>query len=241
MTHLLQNAVSSGVNLQTFTPVSSVQPIETDAQGFKWAVETARGTVKTKTVIYATNGYTSALVPEMKGKIVPVRGMVARLAGAKAPKLKHSYMMRLSGYEYDYMIPRPDGSIVVGGGRRDFYKNLSEWFDVADDSHEPLCKRSNITSAKRAVTPPRRVGIARQTALANFWLAHNRQRIYDAECQRKLPCWSSSPTRQQCANCPSCTAGGVRRRRAAHVQHPANVTVKCFRRPMAHGWQQRQA
>jgi hypothetical protein len=42
-------------------------------------------------------------------------------------------MMRFSDYEYDYMIPRPDGSIVVGGGRRDYYHDLNKWFDVADD------------------------------------------------------------------------------------------------------------
>ncbi|EMD84899.1 hypothetical protein COCC4DRAFT_154574 [Bipolaris maydis ATCC 48331] len=134
VTHLLQKAVNQGVNLQTFTPVESVRAIENDAQGFKWAVDTCRGTVKTKTVIFATNGYTSALVPEMKGKIVPVRGMVAHITAPNAPQLKHSYMMRLSDFEYDYMIPRPDDSVVVGGGRRDFYKNLDDWFDVVDDS-----------------------------------------------------------------------------------------------------------
>ncbi|KAF3034410.1 hypothetical protein E8E12_005513 [Didymella heteroderae] len=94
----------------------------------------ARGSVKTNAVVYATNGYTSALVPEMKDKIVPVRGMVARLTGANVPKLKDSYLMRFSDHEYDYMIPRPDGSIVLGGARRDFFKDLDEWFDVADDS-----------------------------------------------------------------------------------------------------------
>jgi glycerol-3-phosphate dehydrogenase len=134
VTRLLAKAVSQGVNLQTNTPVESVRAIEHDSHGFKWAVDTPRGTVKAKTVIYATNGYTAALVPEMSGKIVPVRGMVARLAGPDASKLKHSYMMRMSDHEYEYMIPRPDGSVVVGGGRRDYYKNLDDWFNVVDDS-----------------------------------------------------------------------------------------------------------
>lgn len=134
MTHLLETAVSLGVNLQTHTPVTHISAAHPDAQNHRWLVHTARGTVETPTVIYATNGYTSALVPEMKGKIVPVKGVVARLAGPNAPSLSHSYMLRFSEYEYDYMIPRPDGSIIVGGAKRDFYKNLHEWFDVADDS-----------------------------------------------------------------------------------------------------------
>lgn len=132
--HLLEGAVSQGVHLQTFTPVTGVLPADEDAKDHRWLVQTSRGAVKTKAVIYATNGYTSALVPETKDKIVPVRGMVARLAGANAPKLKDSYLMRFSEYEYDYMIPRPDGSIVLGGARRDFFKDLDEWFNVADDS-----------------------------------------------------------------------------------------------------------
>jgi hypothetical protein len=41
--------------------------------------------------------------------------------------------MRFSDYEYDYMIPRPDGSIIVGGGRRDYYHDLNKWFGNSDD------------------------------------------------------------------------------------------------------------
>ncbi|KAL5119246.1 hypothetical protein ACEQ8H_002733 [Pleosporales sp. CAS-2024a] len=134
VTHLLEKAVMTGVNLQTFTPVTRVQQAGIDAGNQLWQVDTPRGFVKASIVIYATNGHTAALLPEMKDKIVPVRGIVARLAGTKLPKMKDSYMMRFSDYEYDYMIPRPDGSIVIGGAKRDFYKNLDQWYNVADDS-----------------------------------------------------------------------------------------------------------
>ncbi|KAI4610522.1 uncharacterized protein J4E87_010776 [Alternaria ethzedia] len=123
-----------GVNLQTHTSVTSVSAADGCTKDHPWVVNTPRGSVKTSTVVYATNGYTSALVPEMKDKVVPVRGIVARLAGENSPRMTDSYMMRFSDYEYDYMIPRPDGSIIVGGGRRDYYKDLGEWFDVSDDS-----------------------------------------------------------------------------------------------------------
>ena len=86
------------------------------------------------TVLHATNGYISALVPELKDKIVPVKGMAARLVGTNLPKMVDSYMLRISEYEYDYMIPRPDRSIIVGGARQDVYRKLEEWFDVSDDS-----------------------------------------------------------------------------------------------------------
>jgi glycine/D-amino acid oxidase-like deaminating enzyme len=130
---MLQRAVTLGVNLQTNTPVTSVAPGEIHPKSPTWIVNTPRGSLTCNTIIHATNGYTSALVPELQGKIVPVKGIVARLVPTNAPRLTESYMMRFSDYEYDYMIPRPDGSIVVGGGRRDYYHDLSKWFNVSDD------------------------------------------------------------------------------------------------------------
>jgi glycine/D-amino acid oxidase-like deaminating enzyme len=129
---MLERAVARGVNLQTKTPVTSINPTHARSEP-AWTVTTTRGSIECHTVIHAINGYASALVPEMKGKIVPVKGMVARLVPTNAPELAESYMMRFSDYEYDYLIPRPDGSIVVGGARREFYKDIDSWFDVSDD------------------------------------------------------------------------------------------------------------
>jgi glycine/D-amino acid oxidase-like deaminating enzyme len=131
--HMLQRAVTRGVNLHTNTPVTSITPGDIHSTSPTWVVNTPRGSLKCHTIIHATNGYVSALVPELQSKIVPVKGIVARLIPTGAPRLTESYMMRFSDYEYDYMIPRPDGSIVVGGGRRDYYHDLNKWFDVSDD------------------------------------------------------------------------------------------------------------
>ncbi|KAH8730279.1 FAD dependent oxidoreductase [Phaeosphaeriaceae sp. PMI808] len=65
----------------------------------RWLADTPRGFAKTDIVVYATNGYTSALVPEMNNKIVPVKGIIVRLVGVNAPKLADSYMMRFSDYD----------------------------------------------------------------------------------------------------------------------------------------------
>lgn len=130
---MLEQAITRGVNLQTKTPVMSISSERACLDGFKWAVNTKRGSIRCSTVIHATNGYACSLLPELQGKIVPVKGMVARLVPTDGPRLAESYMMRFSDYEYDYLIPRPDGSIVVGGARRDFYKDLGKWFNVPDD------------------------------------------------------------------------------------------------------------
>lgn len=41
---------------------------------YKWKVETSRGSIVTKKVVYATNGYTSLILPEMDGLIVSHKG-----------------------------------------------------------------------------------------------------------------------------------------------------------------------
>ena len=87
-------------------------------------------------VIFASNGYTSSILPELRGKIVPVRGICSRIVcpTSPSPLLTNSYVIRFNDWEYDYLIPRTDGSIIVGGARRDFYHQLDSWFGNHDDS-----------------------------------------------------------------------------------------------------------
>jgi glycine/D-amino acid oxidase-like deaminating enzyme len=101
----------------------------------KWIVSTPRGDILTSTVIHASNGYASALVPGLRGKVVPARGICCRVV-PKHPTVwsDRSYMLRHNDWEYDYLISRKDGSIIVGGAKRDFYQDLNTWFDNSDDS-----------------------------------------------------------------------------------------------------------
>ena len=120
------------MNLQTHTPVIAVSK-QPDMNGF-WTVTTPRGSIRAKSAIYATNGYSSAILPELKDKIVPVKGMCSRIVSPKRIHLANNYVLRFNDWEYDYLIPRSDGSVVVGGARRDYHADLKSWFDVYDDS-----------------------------------------------------------------------------------------------------------
>ena len=130
--HLLNRAVQDGVNLQTHTPVNSVSEWR-DEDGL-WTVNTPRGSVRARTIIFATNAYSAALLPELKNKIVPVKGICSRIVTPKRILLTNNYVLRFNDNEYDYLIPRSDGSIVVGGARRDYYTDLNSWFNNYDDS-----------------------------------------------------------------------------------------------------------
>ncbi|PLN83231.1 FAD dependent oxidoreductase superfamily [Aspergillus taichungensis] len=134
VTQLLSKVVSAGVNLQTYTPVLRVSDAP-DADG-RWTVVTDRGSIQAKWVVFATNAYTSAIAPDYKGKIVPVRGVCSRIVVPNPPKtpLECSYTMRFNTWDYDYLIPRPDGSIIVGGAKSTFFHDASKWYDNTDDS-----------------------------------------------------------------------------------------------------------
>ncbi|KAL4985439.1 FAD dependent oxidoreductase-domain-containing protein [Aspergillus falconensis] len=141
--HLLQKAVDKGVNLQTHTPVVSISPTES---GAGYTLQTPRGVLRAKKLIFATNGYTSSLLPQYKEAIVPVRGTCSRIIVPQStsskprpnqtlpPKLRASYMIRHNAVNYDYLIPRSDGSIIVGGARPAFIHDLNSWYNVTDDS-----------------------------------------------------------------------------------------------------------
>ncbi|KAH7118351.1 FAD dependent oxidoreductase [Dactylonectria macrodidyma] len=131
--HLLSKAIEAGVNLQTHTPVTAVTKTP-DGEGYL-TLTTPRGTVRASKIVYATNGYTSSILPEFVDKIVPVRGICSYIKPGKnpAPSLPNSYIIRWSDTEYEYLIPRLDGSIVVGGARSVYYHDLKSWYNNVDD------------------------------------------------------------------------------------------------------------
>lgn len=140
VTFLLQRAMFKNpkINVQTETPVLQIQ----DASDGMTKVHTARGTVNAKKVIFATNAYTAGLLPEYRGIITPYKGTAAHLAaiegGTVFPHLSHTYNLEFGTdpelETVDYLNPRPDGGIVVGGGKWLYERNRELWYDTIDDS-----------------------------------------------------------------------------------------------------------
>lgn len=114
----MQKCLAKGLNLQTWTPVTSVTA-SSQTSG-SWDVNTARGSISTPTVVYATNAYTSAILPafakyiqptaHMCNKVVPPRAF----SGSKA--LQNSYGVLAPGGLYS-INPRSnaDGILLFGG------------------------------------------------------------------------------------------------------------------------------
>ncbi|KAK8100115.1 FAD dependent oxidoreductase [Apiospora kogelbergensis] len=128
--HLLKGAINKGANLQTHTPVTHIfeSPCRT-AGG--WSPRSAAASKP------RNNGYTAKIAPQFKDHIVPVRGICSRIVPdetRKAPFLPYSYSLRHGPSMYDYLIPRTDGSIIVGGARVKFWTDPSHWYNVTDDS-----------------------------------------------------------------------------------------------------------
>ncbi|KAI0977514.1 FAD dependent oxidoreductase [Xylaria arbuscula] len=135
--HLLAAAVTGGVNLQTHTPVRAVSP-EADGEGY-WTLETERGNIKAKRVVFATNGYTSGLLPEYVDAILPTRATCAHVvattasAGRPSPLASCGVITRSPNSAGSYWGVRPDGSFIVGGNGS--YREQSElWRGNFDDS-----------------------------------------------------------------------------------------------------------
>jgi glycine/D-amino acid oxidase-like deaminating enzyme len=126
VTFILEKLIKEGrINLQTTTPVTSIS----SASDGTHTLHTPRGAISTRTVILATNAYTSALLPSFADLIVPVRGEMSALHPPKnSTILPDSYGMvgALGQAENndDYLVqrpyagvPNPGGHLMFGGGR----------------------------------------------------------------------------------------------------------------------------
>jgi len=66
--YLIKAAQSNGVQLSTHTVVTSID--RSDPSSI--VVHTNKGQVRASKVVYATNGYTAGLLPELSGTILPI-------------------------------------------------------------------------------------------------------------------------------------------------------------------------
>jgi hypothetical protein len=88
-------------------------------------------------VVFASNAYTAGIAPQFAQKTVPVRGICSRivpLEGRTSPHLYNKISIRYGPSLYNYLTPRPDGSIVVGGAKQEFWHDKSWWYVVTDDN-----------------------------------------------------------------------------------------------------------
>lgn len=147
---LLRAALNRGdgtrLNVQTRTSVTSVTTLSSkDEEEYKITVTTPRGTIRARKVVYTTNAYTFGLLPEYERAIIPARGIVAHIdippdLTELPPLLSQTYVLNTdSEIGTDYLIVRPDGSIVVGGAHQTHTSlgqgpmaNL-EWYGSIDD------------------------------------------------------------------------------------------------------------
>jgi len=67
--HIMRGNIEKGTNLQTHTMVQTVS--KTALGSRKWTVHTERGDISCDTVVHATNGYSAALEPSLRGIITP--------------------------------------------------------------------------------------------------------------------------------------------------------------------------
>lgn len=121
------------LSIYTNTPVKTVT---TDNTG-KLSVLTSRGMISASKVVYANNGYVAGLLPEYSKNIVPCKGICCRITcpAARAPLLNNSYIERDEKNILSYLIPRADGSIVVGGSSAVFKPYREQWYNNIDDSN----------------------------------------------------------------------------------------------------------
>lgn len=120
------------LNIQTTTPVHAVT---SESKTYN-IVKTSRGDIRASKVVFATNAYTAGLIPQFKDVITPVRGMATHII-PKLPVHPHlftTYNIEIAHKGVDYLNPRPDGSIVVGGGKWMFDEDRSSWLNNWDDS-----------------------------------------------------------------------------------------------------------
>jgi glycine/D-amino acid oxidase-like deaminating enzyme len=153
-TAILATCVKQGLVLCTNTPVHSILPsYNSTDDDTSWDIFTQYTTLTTRSVIFATNGYTPYLLPSFQGVIVPMRGQITAQqpsghAGNQWPRPLPTTYSFIYKDGYEYMIPRVYSSnkdsdsdengevqdIIIGGGLGRLPEKGKVEFGTVDDS-----------------------------------------------------------------------------------------------------------
>lgn len=132
--HILKQCLKKGLNLQAYTPVLKTH----QRPDGKWIVSTERGSIVCDKLFIATNGYTPSVESSFKDVIVPIKGVCAHITSAdskdRLPHLTQTYGIRFGGALFDYLINRPDGSVIVGGAKEHIFPFKKKFYNSVDDS-----------------------------------------------------------------------------------------------------------
>lgn len=139
-TSILKKLVAEkGLNLQTNTLVTKTEIIP--ETGYTKVFTKDRGSTIAKKVVFATNGYTKGLLKEFGNVIVPQKGVACSITPVEKtgiPHLTNTYGFFTSRPNSDYLINRPDGTIIVGGRDEEMFMpfgNLDRFLDTTDDTY----------------------------------------------------------------------------------------------------------
>jgi glycine/D-amino acid oxidase-like deaminating enzyme len=125
-------------------PVCAKAPVQSLARANgKWEIGTGRGRLEAGDVVIATNGYTGALTPQFRRRIVPIGSfMIATeelpegLVGGLVPKGRS---VADSRRVLTYCRPSPDGRRLLFGGRVRF--SLSDPLEIAPFLYRLMIER----------------------------------------------------------------------------------------------------
>lgn len=113
---LLSLALSSGAHVVGQCAVSA---LTRDAQGF--VVSTAKGSVRAREVVVATNGYTTGLTPWLQRRVIPIGSYVIATEPLPTDLVAELFPTRRIASDTRkvvyYYRPTPDGRRVLFGGR----------------------------------------------------------------------------------------------------------------------------
>ncbi|KAI4681881.1 uncharacterized protein J4E84_007478 [Alternaria hordeiaustralica] len=151
--HIMRDNISKGVNLQTRTTAKSISE---GTGSRRWMVHTERGDITCDTVVHATNAYSAALEPSLRGIITPKPHMCNRVvppqafSGSKA--ISNSYGVLLPDGALFSINPRSssDGNIMFGGSNPG-QKELDAWVEKNPENciNDGLANLESVTKHVR--------------------------------------------------------------------------------------------